>query len=308
VKRASALASLTFAAFAALSLCPTLASAYCRTAACAGGLTGSRCVPAAAEDCGTPLAWPSPCVTYSVQEDASAQVALGDAEAIFEKAFGAWMNADCGGGTHPRIRVRYAGPVPCGLHEYNQDAGNANIFVFRDELWPHPSKSTLALTTVTYNLDNGQIYDADMELNSASVTFSVSDTSVTYDLQSVATHEVGHFLGISHSSLSEATMRPDYLPGSLGLRDLDADDAAAICATYPPGAAIPADCDDTPRHGASGLCAADQPKATETSDGCSITPGPAGPPGRAVPWLAIAGSAASLVALRRSRRARRAAC
>lgn len=285
--------------FAALALVPSLASAYCRTSSCEGGVTGARCVPAAAGDCGNALAWPSPCVTYSVQQDGSAQVALADAQQVFDKAFAAWMTADCGGGTVPRIRVRATEPVACAEHEYNQEAANANILVFRDELWPHPSKSTLALTTVTYNLDNGQIYDADMELNSATVAFSLSDTSVTYDLLSVATHEVGHFLGISHSTLPEATMRPDYIPGSLGLRDLDADDAAAICATYPPGAPIPSDCDDTPRHGFSGLCAADQPKITETSDGCSVAPGRAGRP---APWLAL-GLVASALALWRSRRA-----
>lgn len=289
-----------FAAFAALALSPALASAYCRTAACPGGVTGARCVPAGAEDCGTPLGWPSPCVTYSAQEDASAQLSLGDAEQVFEKAFAAWMNADCGGGTHPRIRVRFAGPVECAEHEYNQDAGNANILVFRDAEWPHPSKSTLALTTVTYNLDNGEIYDADMELNSATVAFSVSDTTITYDLQSVVTHEAGHFLGISHSSLSAATMRPDYIPGSLDLRDLDADDVAAICAAYPPGEAIPASCDDTPRHGYSGLCGADQPKMTEAGDTCAAAPGPAAPGSRSAPWLVLA---AGLLALRRSRRA-----
>jgi len=191
-------------------------------------------------------------------------------EQVFGAAFAQWTGADCGGGANPRIRVRYTGPVECAAHEYNQDAGNANIVLFQDVEWPHPSKSTLALTTVTYNLDNGQIYDADMELNSATVVFSVSDTTVTYDLQSVVTHETGHFLGISHSSLAEATMRPDYVPGSIGLRDLDADDVAAICATYPPGAAIPATCDDTPRHGFSGLCGDDQPIPSEVGSSCAV--------------------------------------
>lgn len=240
------------------------AFAYCRTASCPGGVTGAQCVPAQAGDCGVLLAWPSPCVQFWIQEDASNQVTLAQAETVFTAAFQAWTGAACGSGT-PGIRATYGGPVACTEHEYNQQAGNANIIVFRDAEWPHPSKSTLALTTVTYNLDTGDIYDADMELNSATVTFTVSDSSVQYDLLSVATHEAGHFLGLSHSVSSAATMRPDYIPQSTMLRDLDSDDIAAICDAYPP-ANVPASCDDTPRHGFSGLCAADQPTTTETED------------------------------------------
>lgn len=244
------------------------AHAYCRTASCPGGVTGAQCVPAQTTDCGIRLAWPDPCVQFWLQQDASSQVNLAQAETVFTAAFQAWTSAACGSGT-PGIRATYGGPVACGEHEYNQQAGNANIIVFRDASWPHPSKSTLALTTVTYSLDTGEIYDADMELNSATVTFTVTDSGIQYDLLSVATHEAGHFLGLSHSASAAATMRPDYIPQSTILRDLDGDDIAGICESYPP-ANVPAGCDDTPRHGFSGLCAADQPAAAQETQGCSF--------------------------------------
>lgn len=244
------------------------AAAYCRTSVC-NDATSAVCVPATPANCGIPLAWPKPCVGYSIQEGASAQLSLEQTEAIFEQAFAPWTQADCGGGGTPRIQVSYAGPVACDKHEYNQDKGNANVIMYRDDAWPHSGEySTLALTTVTYNLDNGDIYDADMEINSANVQFTTGDVDVQFDLLSVVTHEAGHFLGLSHSFDIEATMNPGYMPSSVNLRDLTADDIAGICAAYPPGPPI-SGCDPTPRHGFSGQCAADQ-HDDDGDDGCAV--------------------------------------
>ncbi|CAN94407.1 hypothetical protein sce4244 [Sorangium cellulosum So ce56] len=258
--------------------------AFCRTSVCPPEKTASGkaetaavCTPPQGNDCGTPLAWPSPCVSYSLQEDASAQVSLREAEAIFEQAFAAWTEADCGGGQTPRMEVTYLGPVACDAHEYNKRKANANIIMFRDDGWPYlDSGNTLALTTVTYHLKTGEIYDADMEVNSFDVVLSQGDDSGSFDLLSIATHEAGHFLGLSHSSEPSATMVAGYRPG---LRDLSQDDRDGICAVYPPGAPIKG-CDPTPRHGFSALCAADQPEVKEPG-GCAAAPrGNAGQGGR----------------------------
>ncbi len=133
---------------------------------------------------------------------------------------------------------------------------NANIITFRDDGWPYVGGgNTLALTTVTYHLKTGEIYDADMEINSFDVALSQGDDDVSFDLLSIATHEAGHFLGLSHSSDHDATMFADYRPGTASLRDLSQDDLDGICAVYPPGEPIKG-CDPTPRHGFSALCAA----------------------------------------------------
>jgi hypothetical protein len=161
--------------------------------------------------------------------------------------------------------------VECHAHEYNKKSGNANVILFQDDSWPHGGGgSTLALTTVTYNVDTGEIYDADMELNSANVAFTTDDKTVKFDLASIAQHETGHFLGLSHSTTGSATMYSDYSPGTSDLRTLEADDVAAICAAYPPGAAIPATCDPSPRRGLSSICSPPVPATTES---CSIGSG-----------------------------------
>lgn len=284
-------------AFAAAMLAPAAAQAYCRTANCPSVKGAWQvCIPANDDDCGTVLWWGNQCVGYTLQKDASSQVNLADAEKVFKAAFATWTNADCGGG-HPSVTVNYQGTVDCHVQEYNKDKdiGNANVFMFRDDTWPYSGTANiLALTTVTYNLDTSEIYDADMEINSADIhSFTVSDSNVQYDLLSVATHEAGHFLGLAHSHETDATMFTDYKQGTVSLRDLTPDDTDAICATYPPGKPISAECDDTPRHGFSAECGADQ-----TPGGCSM-------PGSLPVHGGAAAGIAALAAISMKRRRRR---
>ncbi|HRI68915.1 MAG TPA: matrixin family metalloprotease, partial [Polyangium sp.] len=225
----------------------------------------------------------NPCVGFSMQADASSQVSLSVATTIFEEAFKTWANADCGGGKHPRISVENLGTVECNEHEYNKDAGNANIILFQDTMWPHAgANSTLALTTVTYNIDTGEIYDADMEVNSANVMFTTDDKTVKFDLASIATHETGHFLGLSHSPTTSATMFSDYSPGSTELRTLDPDDVAAICDAYPPGSTIPSSCDASPRRGLASQC--DPPPTPKDDGSCAVSFGQTSTPSS---WTAL---------------------
>jgi YVTN family beta-propeller protein len=80
----------------------------------------------------------------------------------------------------------------------------------------------------------GQIVDADMILNPA-VPFrtpSHNPSGNSIDLQSVVTHEAGHFFGLSHSGVLNSTMFFVLQPGT-GAASLEADDRAAIAAAYP---------------------------------------------------------------------------
>ncbi len=253
-----------------------VAHAYCRTSSCleasicsaegyqGAQCTGKVCVPATPTDCGaaTTLHWPQPCTEWSLQQDASKQVTFAAAGPLVTQAFQAWMSATCPGGGSPNVKVSEGPPATCHKAEYNQTQHNAYIVMFDDDGWPYSGTAymynTLALTTVTYDVDSGDIYDADMEINSADNTFTTGDTGVDYDLLSVVTHEAGHFLGLAHTATTTATMYAMYQEGSISKRDLAADDIAAICAAYPP-AAPESGCDPTPRHGFSPLCAADQP-------------------------------------------------
>ncbi len=276
------------------------AAAYCRTSSCLEGMphTAAVCDPPQETDCGKPLFWASRCVGYSVQEGASREVTFAQTEQVMHAAFATWAGASCLGGGMPQMAVTEAAPAVCDKHEYNSNASNANIILYHDTSWPYEgTANTLALTTVTYNIDTGEIYDADMELNSADNDFTLGTSNVEFDLQSIVTHETGHFQGLAHSGNPTAVMWPEYTEHTVTLRTLTPDDEAGLCAVYPPSP-VNNDCDATPRHGFSPLCAAQQPPPPKA---CS-----AAAPGRDAGSGPPAGATAALgvvfLAWRRARR------
>ncbi|XP_031493334.1 metalloendoproteinase 1-MMP-like [Nymphaea colorata] len=58
------------------------------------------------------------------------------------------------------------------------------------------------------------------------------NTRESYDLQSVAVHEIGHLLGMGHSTVPEAIMYPSLDPQTRKV-ELHGDDIAGINAMYP---------------------------------------------------------------------------
>lgn len=92
---------------------------------------------------------------------------------------------------------------------------------------------TTSPTTRTCNLASCLI-DADIVFN-PSEQFSTTTPALTgdFDVQSVATHEIGHLLGLDHSGISHAMMYPFGDVGVGQQRALAVDDAAGIAFLYP---------------------------------------------------------------------------
>jgi len=91
----------------------------------------------------------------------------------------------------------------------------------------------LGVTIVASN-DDGEILDADILFN-PTTSFSTSTTtpSTSIDFESVATHEIGHLLGLDHSSILSATMFPTIGDGLNYARQLSFDDIAGVSSLYP---------------------------------------------------------------------------
>jgi hypothetical protein len=215
---------------------------------------------------GPPLFWPATCISFTVQKDGSVSDGIDFelAGSVIERAFVTWQEADCSGAP-PSLVVKNLGAVSCAKREYNATQPNANIFMFRDREWPHKNAlTTIAFTTLSYNTETGEIYNADVEVNSFQHELTVSDEpgTVATDLLAVMTHEVGHFLGLSHTRERTATMWWDYTTGQTEQRTLEADDVDGICEIYPPGRKVGTSCE--PRHGFSRTCAT-------AEEGCSVT-------------------------------------
>src|SRR5207253_3428908 len=104
------------------------------------------------------------------------------------------------------------GFVDCGATTHDPH----HVITFRDrEFISTDPTSTIALTIVTYGVTTGTIFDADMEINSAQYSISVvrPTPAGSYDLQSIITHEAGHFFGLAHSQVEGAAMDAFYPPG-----------------------------------------------------------------------------------------------
>lgn len=94
----------------------------------------------------------------------------------------------------------------------------------------------------------GQILDSDILFN-PNRNFT-TDGGASEDLQTVATHEVGHFFGLNHSGVVRAMMFP-YSPNQQRL--LSYDDVAGIAAKYPNGAQATGVIAGTVRLGSAGV-------------------------------------------------------
>jgi hypothetical protein len=256
---------LAAACAAIVCLAGARATAFCRTTTCDPNVD-CEYDSAGCTVNGEALFWGSTCVSFGVQAAGSAKrgIRFDTAHDLIAGAFEKWAGVDCASGG-PEIEIADLGDLECRTAEYNQAFGNANIWMFRDRDWPYEGpNATLALTIITYNPDTGEIYDADIEVNSWGQDVTVGDTDVEADLESIVTHESGHFLGLSHSRALGSTMIAGYTTGTTDLRTLGDDDVAGMCRIYDPDDA-PSSSSCVPRHGFSAQCA-----DAQESGGCRL--------------------------------------
>ena len=263
---------LAVACTAAILAVPLDASAFCRTRTVP---TAANFDPSKTGQCstdGVPLFWRNSCVGYSIQNKLSRKVSLDTASDLIATAFTRWSGATCptdgAGRSRVSIDVRYLGLVECGEIKQVAGAANQNVIVFRDDYWPDKLHGVLGLTTVKYNPTNGEIYGADMEINTHDMDPLVFEDPVKpggYDFLSIVTHEAGHFLGMGHSDIQHTTMFASYENerGETDLRVLASDDILGICSIYRPDGSRSVlskeefqspQCDPTPRGGYSSVC------------------------------------------------------
>lgn len=113
------------------------------------------------------------------------------------------------------------------------------------DCWSNDSQ-TIAVTLTTYDEISGIIYDSDIELNTPGFYFTTLDgplcnlpvtttNCVSTDVENTMTHEIGHFIGLDHTTYLGSTMNPRAQPGETSKRSIDQGSKDFVCMAYPKG-------------------------------------------------------------------------
>jgi hypothetical protein len=187
-----------------------------------------------------PLKWGASRVRWYANDRAVPGVSASQFQSEVAEAFATWENVPTAS-----IAFQFAGFTSAVPFE----ADDLSVFGFDSQ--PDMDR-VLGATTFIVDVITGTIVESDVFFNSI---FAWSVTSggdpARFDLRSVATHEIGHFLGLGHSAIGETEMRPDggrrvlgsgavMFPISLGRgvvadRVLQPDDIAGVSDLYPDG-------------------------------------------------------------------------
>jgi hypothetical protein len=168
----------------------------------------------------SPYKWAvSPVVVYL--NPSNADVTASAAEAAVQSALSTWSSQP-----NSSFRYSYGGRV----NDTTTSNDGRNVHIFRNA----SSGGSAIATTYTWTsggsrVDSDVIYwDADYRF----FTGSSGCASGAY-IEDVATHELGHTLGVQHSNVSDATMYPSYTLCSTHMRTPSADDLAGLQSLYP---------------------------------------------------------------------------
>ncbi len=141
-------------------------------------------------------------INMTLNSAGSDDLLTGDVEKAVTRALLAWESI-----SRQQIRFQYDGRNSIAVVN-NSD--NINSIVWEENDWDYADTS-LAVTTYSYYLgDPPQVVDTDIQFNGRDFHWSVNgqNDEKAFDVQQVLMHELGHLLGLAHSSVVNASLYP----------------------------------------------------------------------------------------------------
>ena len=163
----------------------------------------------------TPVYWPGSCTWIQADSGGTPDLPFATVQQVLAKSVANWQTVTLDQGCS-YLKMNLDPPAVSEAHlDYK------NIIKFRTDKWCRPgeknnpemcfSEAAAAITTVFYTSNpgqpnDGQILDADIELNDVNFLFVVEPSStmapanrMIADLENTLTHELGHFQGLDHT-------------------------------------------------------------------------------------------------------------
>ncbi|KAJ0049641.1 hypothetical protein Pint_15858 [Pistacia integerrima] len=139
---------------------------------------------------------------------------LSDIKDVFKRSFSRWSSV-----------------IPVNFTETEEyELANIRIsFYSGDHGDGQPFDGVLGVLAHSFSPENGRLHLDARE--TWAVDFKAVKSKVAVDLESVATHEIGHILGLAHTSVKEAVMYPSLSPRTKKV-DLKVDDVEGIQELY----------------------------------------------------------------------------